>query len=290
VAVEGDLDKPAHVEASLVHLKKSVDNLLSNAFHVASMRESGPLVRVSVRVGELTDAIAGFEHALPGKYAILEVADNGGGIPPEDQGRIFEPFYTGKGWGGRGLGLTVVANTVRALNGAIDFQSSPEGTSFWIYLPVARPPAKAAPAKNADLERYKGKGEAILIVDDVDIQRKLATKMLTTLNFTPKVAASGEEAVEFLKENDVDLLILDMIMRPGMNGRETYEQILSFKPGQRAIIASGMAEGEEVDKARALGATHFILKPYSVVDLAKAIYQALYGTVPGEGDSPPGDA
>jgi CheY-like chemotaxis protein len=181
------------------------------------------------------------------------------------------------------LGLTVVANTVRALNGGIEFESSENGTIFRIYLPQAKAPAKSPSAKGETLEKYKGKGEAILVVDDVDIQRKLAIKMLTTLGFTPYTSASGEEAVEFLKANDVELLILDMIMRPGINGRETYEKVLEFKPEQKAIIASGMADGEEVDKARALGATHFIHKPYSVVDLAKAINQALYGvTIPKE--------
>ncbi|MDR2339631.1 MAG: response regulator [Deltaproteobacteria bacterium] len=287
VEVTEVLGKPVYVLASLAHLRKSVDNLLANAFRVAALNEGGGKVGVAVSEGRLSDPVPGFENAAPGDYAILEVSDNGGGIPQEDQARIFEPFYTGKGWGGRGLGLTVVANTVRDLNGAVGFESSKEGTTFRVYLPKAEPPKKASAAKAQDLERYKGSGETVLVVDDVDIQRKLAAKMLTTLGYVPKTAASGEEAVAYLKGHDADLLILDMIMRPGMNGRETYEAVLSFKPGQKAIIASGMAEGEEVEKARALGATNFILKPYAVIDLAKAIRRALGAPpdLPSQGDA-----
>jgi CheY-like chemotaxis protein len=139
-----------------------------------------------------------------------------------------------------------------------------------------------------------GKGEKVLVVDDVDIQRKLAGKMLQNLGYVADTAASGEEAVEYLRSNHADVLLLDMIMRPGINGRETYERVLDFKPGQRAVIASGMAEGEEVEKARALGASHFIMKPYSIGELAKALKKALSAdpaggggqTLPGPGPGP----
>ncbi|MDR2405083.1 MAG: response regulator [Deltaproteobacteria bacterium] len=280
VKVNLDLDKAIYVDASVTHLKKSVDNLLANAFFVSKLKEGEPQVTVKVSEGTLEADIKGFEKLKQGRYAILEVTDNGGGIPEEIQPKIFEPFYTGKGWSGRGLGLTVVANTVKALNGAIDFDSSSKGTTFRVYLPEAKPPAKVPQKAAQNLQIYQGKGERILVVDDVDIQRKLSAKMLSTLNYSPSTVSSGEEAVEFLKTNDCELLILDMIMRPGMNGRETYEAILKFKPQMKAIIASGMAEGEEVEKAKALGATSFILKPYTVMDLAKAIYRALYGQLP----------
>jgi CheY-like chemotaxis protein len=100
--------------------------------------------------------------------------------------------------------------------------------------------------------------------------------MLTNLGYEPETAASGEESVEYLRVNDVDLVVLDMIMTPGINGRETYEAILAFKPGQRAIIASGMAETEEVEKAQALGASHFVSKPYTLEDIAGAVHRALH--------------
>jgi CheY-like chemotaxis protein len=131
-----------------------------------------------------------------------------------------------------------------------------------------------------------GAGERVLVVDDVDIQRKLAGRMLQNLGYVSASMASGEEAIEYLREHDADVLLLDMIMRPGINGRETYERILDFKPGQKAVIASGMAEGEEVEKARSLGASHFIMKPYTIEELAKTLRQALGGPPPSAPDSP----
>jgi PAS domain S-box-containing protein len=270
------------LEGSPVHLKKSVLSLVNNAFRAASLNPQGGKVVVRAYPATLEKPVAGFHVKIPGPFVALEVSDNGLGIPPEDFGKVFEPFYSGKLWGGRGLSLTVVANTVRALQGAAEFTSGAEGTTFRLYFPRAVAAAKAGAPKA--LEKYQGRGERVLVVDDVDIQRKLAQKMLAKLGFTPLVATSGEEAVAFLKENEADLLILDMIMRPGMNGRETYQEILSFRPGQKAIIASGMADGEEVEKARALGATLFVHKPYTLEDIAKAIFQALYGGPPAGGD------
>jgi CheY-like chemotaxis protein len=127
------------------------------------------------------------------------------------------------------------------------------------------------------------------VADGVDIQRKLARKMLTALGFNPEAVSSGEEAVEHLKTHAADLLLLDMIMRPGKNGREAYEAVLAFKPGQKAVIASGMAEGEEVDKGRALGASRFLLRPYSVSDFANAVWQALNGGSPPPEAAPSGE-
>ena len=82
---------------------------------------------------------------------------------------------------------------------------------------------------------------------------------------------SGEEAVEYIKKTPVDLVILDMLMDPGINGCETYEQILRHVPGQKAIITSGYANAETIKKAMALGITQFVKKPYSLYELALAL-------------------
>jgi CheY-like chemotaxis protein len=267
------------VEASPPHLEKSLKNLLLNAVQAAKMskNEDGK-IKVSVKKTVLDTPIKGYDLTLNDSYAVLEVSDNGQGIPKEDEHKVFEPFYTGKLWGGRGLGLTVVMNTAKALGGGVDLTSTPNGTTFKMYLPICKegvPDLKKVKKEKKDLSKFFGKGEKILVVDDVDIQRKLATKMLKTLGYTAYALSSGEKAVEYLKNNSVDLLILDMIMPPGINGRETYQRILSFNPKQKAIIASGMAEGEEVEKAKTLGATHFIPKPYTIEVIAEAIFQAL---------------
>ena len=104
----------------------------------------------------------------------------------------------------------------------------------------------------------------LLIIDDEEAQREIATSLLTRLGYQPSSAASGEEAVSFLKTHKVDLLILDMIMGQGANGRKTYEQIISLHPGQKAIIVSGFSETDEVTKTQNLGAGIFIKKPYTI--------------------------
>ena len=116
-----------------------------------------------------------------------------------------------------------------------------------------------------------GYSETVLVIDDVENQREITCSMLKSLNYEAVIVSSGEDALEYLKENNADLLILDMIMDPGMNGRETYENIVKIKPGQKAVIVSGFAETEEVEKTQKLGAGQFLKKPFTLKQLAAAV-------------------
>jgi CheY-like chemotaxis protein len=120
-----------------------------------------------------------------------------------------------------------------------------------------------------------GKGESILVVDDVQGQRELAGRMLTRLNYSVATAASGEDAVEFARRNPVDLIVLDMIMEPGIDGLETYRRIKEIRPGQRAIIVSGFSETDRVSRAQALGAGTYVKKPYVLESLGMAVRDEL---------------
>ena len=106
-------------------------------------------------------------------------------------------------------------------------------------------------------------------------QRELAAKMLGKLNYRVKTVSSGEEAVEYLKTNKVDLLILDMIMDPGMDGLDTYKAILDIHPKQKAIIVSGFSETARVIEARTLGAGDYLKKPYVQEKLGLAVQKEL---------------
>ena len=99
--------------------------------------------------------------------------------------------------------------------------------------------------------------------------------MLDKLGYKTKAVSSGEEAVEYLKENTVDLLLLDMIMDPGINGRETYERIIKIHPKQKAIIVSGFAETDEVKEAQKLGAGKYIKKPVTLEKIGLAVKEEL---------------
>jgi CheY-like chemotaxis protein len=113
------------------------------------------------------------------------------------------------------------------------------------------------------------------VVDDVKEQRELAVSMLTRLGYRVSAVSSGEEALDYLQSNKVDLVILDMIMDPGMDGLETYGKILEVIPGQKAVIVSGFSETDKVKKAQQLGAGAYVQKPYVLEKIGLAIREEL---------------
>ena len=125
------------------------------------------------------------------------------------------------------------------------------------------------------IEDYRGNGESILVVDDVEEQRELASGMLKKLGYSISTVSSGEEAAEYLKKNKVDLILLDMIMDPGIDGLETYEQILEMYPEQKVIIASGFSETERVTEAQRLGAGAYVKKPFLLEKIGLAVKEEL---------------
>ena len=176
---------------------------------------------------------------------------------------------------GTGLGLAIVWRTMQDHSGYIDVHSTKEGgTTFDLYFPVT---TEIIPQMNLPLsiDDYQGNGETILVIDDIAEQRAIAEKMLLKLGYSVSTANSGEKAVDYLKNTSVDLVILDMIMAPGMDGLETYKKILEIHPAQRALITSGFSETERVREALALGAGKYIKKPYTIETLGTAIKEEL---------------
>lgn len=259
-----------NIRGSAIHLKKAIMNLVSNA---AEAQPDGGRIIISTRNIYVDRPISGYDKVNEGDYVMLQVKDFGSGIAPADLNRIFEPFYTKKKMGrsGTGLGMAVVWGTVQDHNGYINVESRlDKGTSFEIYFPVTREPVEDK-AEKIPLESFIGKGEKILIIDDVEEQREIASTLLTRLQYNVATVPSGEAALEYLEDHSVDLLVLDMIMDPGMDGLDTYIEILKIHPNQRAIIASGYAENERVKEAQRLGAGAYIRKPYTVEKIAQAV-------------------
>ena len=194
------------------------------------------------------------------------------GIPSVDLKRIFEPFFTKKEMGrsGTGLGLAVVWNVMQDHKGYIDVISNKDGTTFKLYFPITR---EKVPDRDLPLpiKDYRGYGETILVVDDVESQRDITCKILVALGYKVKTVCSGEDAVEYLTKQPVDLVMLDMIMDPGISGRETYARIIKLHPKQKAIIVSGFTETSEVRETQKLGAGPFIKKPFTIEQIGIAI-------------------
>ena len=132
----------------------------------------------------------------------------------------------------------------------------------------------------AFLSELKGNGETILVVDDVKEQRDLASSILMKLDYRVSMAGNGADAVTMIRENKkIDIVILDMIMTPGIDGLETFRQIREIKPDQKAIIVSGFSETDRVKEARRLGAGAYIRKPYLIGSLARAVKKELMKSI-----------
>jgi PAS domain S-box-containing protein len=258
------------VKGSPIHLAKTIMNLVSNA--AEAMPEGGTIKIVTEN--RYLDAFKKRSHEFQeGECVVLQVSDSGVGIPAEDLQRIFEPFFTKKKMGrsGTGLGMAVVWGTVQDHKGHIDVRSAEgRGTQVTAFFPATRESSSKAGTESS-LDVYKGAGETILVVDDMNEQREIAAKIITQLGYVAKSVDSGEQAVEFLKHEKADLLILDMIMDPGIDGLETYHRVKKSHPHQKAIITSGYAETDRVRTAQRLGAGGYLRKPYTVQNLAVAI-------------------
>jgi nitrogen-specific signal transduction histidine kinase/ActR/RegA family two-component response regulator len=256
------------IHCSPIHIQKVIMNLVMNAVEAVTL--GGGIITLHTR--HVDAGVEGDENREG--FVVLEVRDDGPGIPPESREHIFEPFYTRKIMGkkGTGLGLTVVWNVVREHDGRIELDCDPAGTTFRVYLP-AMPPAESSPIETPEVD-LNGQGY-ILVVDDEPLQRDVAEKMLTTFGYTVEVVPSGEEAVEFVQGKTVDLIILDMLMPPGMNGLETYRKIIERHPGQKALVVSGFSESRDVKMAMELGVGGFVKKPYSMAQIATAVKMEL---------------
>ena len=275
VHIETRLERyPLHIEGSPIHLSKTVMNLISNA--AEAMPEGGKLT-VSLENKYIDRPVSGYDNMDEGDYVVLTVSDTGTGIASNDLEKIFEPFYTKKKMGrsGTGLGMAVVWGTVKDHKGYIDVQSSEgKGTTFTLYFPATRKKLSEDETP-LSVESYSGNGESILVIDDVEDQRNIATGMLEELCYSVASVSSGEEAVDYLKTNRADLILLDMIMDPGMDGLDTYKKILEIYPGQKAIISSGFSETDRVKETLALGAGAYIRKPFLLEKIGLAVKEEL---------------
>lgn len=263
IRVKLDLSKELGIIlGSVPHLSKVVMNLVTNAFEA---------------IGDGGNVTIATENLLTekGKYCVLKVHDTGHGIAEDDMSKIFEPFFSKKQMGssGSGLGLSVVYGIVKDHKGLTDVQSElNKGTDFILYFPATN---SAKVPKRGVQYSVVGGSESILVVDDSAEQRELIHEIIDNLGYFVVTAPDGHYAVDFIKANPVDLVILDMIMEPDFDGLDTYREMLKINPEQKAIVVSGFSESERVEEVMNLGAETFVKKPYNIDTLAGAIRRAL---------------
>ena len=256
---------------SPIHLGKVVMNLVSNACE--AMPTGGTLTIQTERrhMNTLPSGFSKFEH---GDYIVLRVKDTGIGIKPEDLPKIFEPYYSKKkmGHSGSGLGLSVVYGVVKDHHGYYDVLSEiGQGTEFLLLFPVCD---SLIPAGQVTADAVGGH-ERILVVDDSLEQRELAREIISSLGYQVDIVEHGHSALNYLKKQTVDLIVLDMIMEPKFDGLDTLREILVLQPTQKVIVVSGFSATERVQEMQRLGAGTYVRKPYTVDTLARALREQL---------------
>lgn len=222
-----------------------------------------------------------------GAYVRVLVRDTGNGMDQATMSRIFEPFYTTKEEGkGTGLGLSSVYGTVKSHKGAVEVESTPgEGTTFTVLLPVAGS-RQAVLAEEQQMQKpesavamtieTKESPTHLLLVDDNDLVRAVAQRMLEDLGHKVTAFDQGPPAVAFYREhtNDVDLAVLDVVI-PGMHGQDIFRELKAINPNVRAIFITGYEGSVDIDEVRREGLLGVINKPFRMHQLCAAISDAL---------------
>ncbi len=255
--------------------------VINLAVNARDAMDQGGELTIRTRNVQLTKAERRDAEYLPaGDYVVVEVADTGHGIPADKLERIFEPFYTTKEVGqGTGLGLSTVYGIIKQTEGHVFVDSVVnEGTTFSIYLPHHR--ADESKAAEADEEAAKGAQEdltgagSVLLVEDEDAVRQFSARALRAKGYNVIEAQSGEDALDLLRSERVDLLITDVVM-PEMDGPTLIRLATVDIPDLRIICISGYAEDAFRKRIGEDSAIHFLAKPFSLAQLASKVKEVL---------------
>jgi len=278
VVLKYDLDKdlPA-IEADPSQIHQILMNLLTNASDSFDGKSGNVVVSTKVRVCDKACLSQyQFGDELPeGKYVYLEVSDTGSGMDDEVINSIFDPFFSTKD-GGRGLGLSAVIGIVKGHNGAIKVISQPgRGTTFKLLFPASEKTAEEIVEEKLLHSDYRGDG-TILVVDDEEGVRDIASSILDEFGFEVLLARDGEEALELFKERaeEISLVLLDLSM-PGMGGIETFRHLKQHWEDVKVILSSGYTEEDAVSSFTGQGLADFIQKPYKPEELISKIRKVL---------------
>ena len=262
----------SNVCCSPQQIHKVLLNMIGNALE--AVKEDG-IIAISTQDCKFAHPMS-LDAKTSRDYVKLTIADNGPGISQKDLEHVFEPFYSTKvmGKSGTGLGLSIVWNTVQEHDGWIEIKNNNPGAIFEIFLPSTAE-GTCTLIDESDYRPLRGNGETILLIDDQAEQNETVSELLSILGYRTFSASSGEEGLAFLRAHSAHLVLLDMIMGDGLNGYETYKEILQINPKQRAIIISGYAPNEDYRETINLGASMLLEKPVTLVELGSAIKHSL---------------
>jgi PAS domain S-box-containing protein len=275
--LETDLcnDLPA-VQADAAQLRQIVMNLVMNASE--AMGDRYGMIRVTTRRTRPNEGtsreISG--HLSDIDYVQLEVSDTGRGILPEVQTKVFDPFFTTKS-AGHGLGLAVVDGIVRSLRGKIHLASEPgKGTTFQILLPCSEITSIPEPLSPVEEAAHFSECATILVVEDEDVLRQAAAKVLRRSGFEVLEAANGSAAIDVLRTSGdkIDVILLDMTI-PGASSQEVLIEAINVQPAVRIVLTSAYSQEVFSDVTSLPQIRSFIRKPFQLGDLLKTLRSSL---------------
>ena len=276
------------VEIDTAQIRQVLANVMENARDAMA---SGGTIQIKV-ANTTADIEKETRHVdMPdGTYVSVIISDTGAGISTEDFEHIFDPYFSTKHRGakkGMGLGLSIVHSVVQKHHGHLHVASMPNrGTDFHIYLPSLAP--KAAQGETA-FSPLKDRIQRILLMDDEAQIRTLSQKILKKLGYDVVVSAHGSEAIDlYLKamnaERPFDLVVLDLTIRGGMGGVETFHELRKIDPGVQAIIVSGYGEDPVMSNYSDYGFVASLTKPISMSQFKETFDQLNPGNgQPSEG-------
>ncbi|MFQ5717944.1 MAG: PAS domain S-box protein [Acidobacteriota bacterium] len=269
-------DLPA-VEADATQLRQVVMNLITNASD--AMEDNAGIINLATGTvhcdRSYLSRLLVNEELIPGDYVFLEVTDSGKGMDEHTRQRIFDPFFTTKATG-RGLGLAATLGIVRAHHGTIKVYSEPgHGTTFKVLLPASRSRAEQADRVPPASRSRRLSGTA-LVVDDEPAVRDLARQVLEHAGLDVIEAASGERAIEIVRERSpaISIVVLDMTM-PGLDGEQTFRRLRTIRGDLRVVLSSGYNAQAATSRFVGKGLAGFVHKPYRAADLIDAVADAL---------------
>ena len=263
------------VEGDPTQLQQVLLNLCVNA---RDAMPAGGKLRLTIENFEVDEHYASMTpEARPGSYVLLQVADEGGGIPRHVLDKIFDPFFTTKEVGkGTGLGLSTVLGIVRSYGGFVAVASEPGDTRFRVFLPASISADDERRSSNS-LSAPSGHGEKILVVDDEPCILEAAKRVLQGWGYEPLVAEDGVSALALYAQqpDQIDIILTDLVM-PLMDGLMLIRAVRKLNPEQKIILSTGRDEDLDSPEIRSLGVDACLLKPHSREKLLVTLEETLH--------------